>query len=184
MLLQQKLINAFDSLLETEKETATFEKKAGLVCPLLHSCSVVRDSNSPLKTFQAKQSHLCLRFHIQYQWASTLLRNMVGDQKILEVDLIYQTLSKDITGKVSNLKIRNLGFKDNCVSEYICQAPTLYDLGGVCTHVHRHTHTHRTRHLPYHFLAQICQTRKTATCPRSANQNVIDLEAVSCETLQ
>lgn len=88
-----------------------------MIPPLLHSYSDVIDSNSPLKIFQAKQSQLCLRSHIQHKWASTLVSNVVGDQEMTEEGLINQTLSKDITGKISNLKIRNPGVKANCMSE-------------------------------------------------------------------
>ena len=111
-----KAYNGVNNFLETEKEIAHFVKEAEMIPPLLHSYSDVIGSNS-LKIFQAKQSQLCLRSHIQHKWASTLVSNMVGDQEITEVSLINQTLSKDIVGKTSNLKIRNPGFKANCTSE-------------------------------------------------------------------
>lgn len=117
MLLQQELINAVNNFLETEKELAHFVKEAEMIPPLLHSYSDVIDSNSPLKIFQAKQSQLCLRSHIQHKWASTLVSNVVGDQEMTEVGLINQTLRKEVIGKISNLKIRSPGVKANCTSE-------------------------------------------------------------------
>ena len=145
LLLQQKLINAVNNFLETEKEIAHFVKEAEMIPPLLHSYSDVIDSNSPLKIFQAKQSQLCLRSHIQYKWASTWVSNVEGDQEITEVGLINQTLSKDIIEKISNLKIRNPGFKANCTSEWVCQALVLHDLRD--TYVHKYSQTDQ-KHLP------------------------------------
>lgn len=44
---------------------------------------------------------------------------MVSDQKILKVGSINLTFSKDITGKFSNLKVRNPSFEVKDTSESI-----------------------------------------------------------------
>ena len=105
--------------------------------------------------------------YIQCKWANTLVRKVVGDQEILEVGLFNQTLSKDLIGMTGNLKIRNSGFKPNCTSEWICQAPALYDLGGACARAHAHTHTRAHTHtqpdLSKTFPLPLCYGPKTTT---------------------
>lgn len=110
--------------LETQNETKLWKGSWTSASSASLPYIISTDSNSPSKHFKQKKTMSV--FHIQSKYNSyALLSNMVNSQKIFEVNLISQTLSKDGIRNTSNQQIKNASFKANYTSEWICQVPSL-----------------------------------------------------------